>query len=385
MWFFYLVTHNYAASILFFTFVTRVILFPLSVKQQKSQAAMSAFTPKLEELKKKYANNQQKLNEEQMKLYSEEGINPLASCLPLLIQLPILYGVFDVVYRPITHIIRASKDVIEQATTIAATLFGTDRNFQLRPETYVVRAVKENPELFTSLPVDFTEKIQDFNNTLFGLDLGLSPTFTPEVWNATAIGLIMIPIASGLAQLLSTVYMTVRQKKMAAAAGASNMQNSMMKSMNIMMFIMPVFSVFIAVGFPAAIGYYWTCSALIGFLQSVILYRIYTPEYVAKLVERDKLKKKDKVKKRSSMMERYQQMLAEQNGQSGNYNSGNTSNRQNMITVSGKLKSDDDDDTDNTTDVTKMSKSQQRDLERKLINEARRRQAEKYGEDYTEE
>jgi YidC/Oxa1 family membrane protein insertase len=378
MWFFYLITHNYAASILFFTFITRLILFPLSVKQQKSQAAMSAFTPKLEEIKKKYANNPQKQSEEQMKLYSEEGINPLASCLPLLIQLPILYGVFDVVYRPITHIIRTSKEVITEATTIAAQLFGTDRNFQLRPEIYVVRAVKENPELFTSLPAEFTEKIHDFHNTLFGLDLGLSPSFTPEVWNATAIGLIMIPIASGLAQLLSTIYMSVRQKKMAQAAGSSSMQNSMMKSMNVMMFIMPVFSVFIAIGFPAAIGYYWTCSALIGFLQSVLLYRIYTPEYVAKLVERDKLKKKDKVKKRSSMMERYQQMLAEQNGTAAPV-------QQNSITVSGPIKNDDGDFTDTENDVTKMSKSQQRDLERKLINEARRRQAEKYGEDYTEE
>jgi YidC/Oxa1 family membrane protein insertase len=155
------------------------------------------------------------------------------------------------------------------------------------------------------------------------------------------------------------------------------MQKSMMNSMNIMLFVMPVFSVYIAIGYPAAIGFYWTCSALIGFLQSVLLNKIYTPEYVAKLVEKDKLKKKDKSKKRSAAFERYQQMLAEKNG--------TPVPTENRITVSGKLKADDDGDLPDPDHPEKISKSKQRDIERKLINEARRRQAEKYGEEYTED
>jgi YidC/Oxa1 family membrane protein insertase len=384
MWFLYQITHNYALAILLFTLVTRLILLPLAFKQQKSTAAMAAFTPKLEELKKKYANNPQKLNEEQMKLYSEEGMNPLSSCLPLLIQFPLLIGIFDVVYRPITHIIRASKDVIEQARVIAETLFGTERYFAVRPEIYIVRAVKEHPDLFSALPTEFVEKITDFNNRLFGfIDLGQVPSFTPESgWTTAAIGLIMIPFLSGAAQLLSTVYMYVRQKKMQAAGGANTAdgpQKSMMNSMNIMLFVMPAFSVYIAIGYPAAIGFYWTCSALIGFLQSVLLNKIYTPEYVAKLVEKDKLKKKDKSKKRNAAFERYQQILAEKNG--------TTVPEGNRITVSGKLKDDDDDlpDPDDQGNPGKISKSKQREIERKLINEARRRQAEKYGDDYTED
>jgi YidC/Oxa1 family membrane protein insertase len=378
MWALYQITHNYALAILLFTIVTRVILLPLAFKQQKSTAAMAAFTPKLEELKKKYAGNQQKLNEEQMKLYSEEGINPLSSCLPLLVQFPLLIGIFDVVYRPLTHIIRASKDVITQATEIAATIYGTNQSFTVRPEIYIVRAIKDQPNLFSSLPTEFVEKVQDFNNMLFGfIDLGMIPSFKPEVWDAAAIGLIMIPIMSGLAQLGSTIYMYIRQKKMQAAGGATpgsaeGMQKSMMNSMNVMLFVMPVFSVYIAIGYPAAIGFYWTCSALIGFAQSILLNKVYTPEYVEKLVEKDKLKKKDKTKKRNSMMERYQQMLAEQNG---------TAN-QKQITVSGKLKDDEDEP---KTEAEKISKSKQREIERKLINEARRRQAEKYGEEYIDE
>ncbi|MDR0943078.1 MAG: YidC/Oxa1 family membrane protein insertase [Ruminococcus sp.] len=383
MWALYQITHNYAVAILLFTIVTRVILLPLAFKQQKSTAAMAAFTPKLEELKKKYAGNQQKLNEEQMKLYSEEGINPMSSCLPLLVQFPLLIGIFDVVYRPLTHIIRASKDVITQATEIAATIYGTNQSFTVRPEIYIVRAIKDQPDLFSGLPLEFVEKVQDFNNMLFGfIDLGMIPSFKPEVWDAASIGLIMIPIMSGLAQLGSTVYMYIRQKKMQAAGGATKnsadgMQKSMMNSMNVMLFVMPVFSVYIAIGYPAAIGFYWTCSALIGFAQSVLLNKVYTPEYVAGLVEKDKLKKKDKTKKRNSMMERYQQMLAEQNGTV----TPEQTNR-NSITVSGKLKDDEDEP---KTEAEKISKSKQREIERKLINEARRRQAEKYGEEYIDE
>ncbi|MDR0986758.1 MAG: YidC/Oxa1 family membrane protein insertase, partial [Ruminococcus sp.] len=260
----------------------------------------------------------------------------------------------------------------------------TERYFAVRPEIYIVRAVKEHPELFSGLPTDFVDNIIDFNNKLFGfIDLGQVPSFNPEGgWSAAAVGLIMIPFLSGLAQLASSVYMYIRQKKMQAAGGAAQgaegMQKNMMNSMNIMLFVMPAFSVYIAIGYPAAIGFYWTCSALIGFLQSVLLNKIYTPEYVAKLVEKDKLKKKDKNKKRSAAFERYQQMLAEQNG--------TAAPEQKRITVSGKLKSDDDDeDLPDPDHPEKISKSKQRDIERKLINEARRRQAEKYGEDYTED
>jgi YidC/Oxa1 family membrane protein insertase len=383
MWALYQLTHNYAIALLLFTLVIKLILLPLAFKQQKSTAAMTAFTPKLEELKKKYANNQQKLNEEQMKLYSEEGINPMSSCLPLLIQFPILFGMFDVVYRPLTHIFRISKDIIAQATEIAATIYGTNQSFTLRPEIYIVRAIKDQPELFSSLPTEFVEKVQGFNNMLFGfIDLGMIPSFTPDVWNAAAIGLIMIPILSGVVQLCTSIYSFIRQKKMQAASGADKgegMQKSVMNSMNIMLFIMPVISVYIAIGYPAAIGFYWTCSGIFGLAQIILLNKVYTPEYVAKLVEKDKLKKKDKTKKRNSMLERYQQMLAEQNGTA-------TNSEQKQITVSGKLKDDHkDDEYEPKTEAEKISKSKQREIERKLINEARRRQAEKYGEEYIDE
>lgn len=374
MWLMYQITHNYAWSIIFFTLITRIILFPLSVKQQKSTAAMAAFQPKLEKLKKQYANNQQKLQEEQMKLYSEEGINPMASCLPLLIQFPILYGIFDVVYRPLTHILRVGKDAVADATNITRDILQKDGGtvpayFEGRPEIYIVKEVQKNPGAFSEMTEqfpDFVEKVTEFNNKLFGIvDLGDIPTIHPETWNAAAIVLLMIPFMSGLIQIILTIYSQIRNKRM-------NPDAPSMGSMNLMLYIMPIFSVWIAFKYPAGIGFYWTISSLLGFIQSIILYHVYTPEYVAQLVEKDK--KKRKKKSRPGMMERYQQLLEEQNAAQ------NGGAKPKSGAVAAKISDD-----ENDSPEVKLSRAKQKEYEKMIIREARRKQAEKYGEEFIDD
>ncbi|MCX4256624.1 MAG: YidC/Oxa1 family membrane protein insertase [Oscillospiraceae bacterium] len=382
MWLMYQITHNYAWAIILFTLITKIILFPLSVKQQKSSAAMAAFQPKLEKLKKQYANNQQKLQEEQMKLYSEEGINPMASCLPLFIQFPILYGIFDVVYRPLTHILHAGKDAINAAAEITRNIFTANGGavpayFEHRPEIYIVKEVQKDPSAFSSMAEqfpDFAEKVVNFNNKLFGIvDLGDIPTLHPESWKAAAVILLMIPIMSGVIQLAMTIYMQIRNKKM-------NPDAPNMGGMNIMLYVMPLFSIWIAFKYPAGIGFYWTMSSLFSFVQSIVLYHIYTPEYVASLVEKDK--KKRKKKNRPNMMERYQKIMedkmASQNGQSGQ--SGSSGLKSGAVSA----KVSDDDEEDGSSEI-KISRAKQKEYEKMIIREARRRQAEKYGEEFIED
>ena len=382
MWLMYQITHNYAWAIILFTLITKIILFPLSVKQQKSSAAMAAFQPKLEKLKKQYANNQQKLQEEQMKLYSEEGINPMASCLPLFIQFPILYGIFDVVYRPLTHILHAGKDAINAAAEITRNIFTANGGavpayFEHRPEIYIVKEVQKDPSAFSSMAEqfpDFAEKVVNFNNKLFGIvDLGDIPTLHPESWKAAAVILLMIPIMSGVIQLAMTIYMQIRNKKM-------NPDAPNMGGMNIMLYVMPLFSIRIAFKYPAGIGFYWTMTSLFSFVQSIVLYHIYTPEYVASLVEKDK--KKRKKKNRPNMMERYQKIMedkmASQNGQSGQ--SGSSGLKSGAVSA----KVSDDDEEDGSSEI-KISRAKQKEYEKMIIREARRRQAEKYGEEFIED
>lgn len=371
IWLAYKLCGSYALSIVIFTLFTKIILFPISVKTQKSSAAMTALTPKLEQIKKKYANNQQKLQEATMELYAEENINPMSSCTPLLIQLPILYGIFDVVYRPITHILRISSSVIEQATEICKNIagYGDQTYFNSRPELYIIQAIHDPAvsDQFAALPDGFYETVKNFDNTLFGVvDLNLTPTFHPENgWDAGAIGLVLIPIICGVVQLLSTVIMTRRQKKSNPA------QASQMASMNIMNYVMCIMFVAMAFASPAAIGFYWAVSGILSLISSAILNKVYTPEYVAKLLEKDK--KKKKAKKKMDMMQRYQQLLAEQNGTAGN-----TANKSG---VAGAKLSDDD----GVEDV-KLSKSQQKDIQSKIIAEKRKRVEDKYkDEELTEE
>lgn len=85
---------SYALAIILLGIVVRILLFPLSLKQMKSTLGMSEVQPELKEIQKKYANNREKMNEEMQRLYKEYDINPVAGCLPILIQMPILYGLF---------------------------------------------------------------------------------------------------------------------------------------------------------------------------------------------------------------------------------------------------------------------------------------------------
>ena len=119
----YNIVPNYAIAIILFTLVTKLLLFPFNYKTQKNAARMQLLQPKLNKLQKSFANNPTRLQEEQNKLYQEEGVNPMGSCLPAFIQMFLLFGVIDVVYKPIKHVLRLSKSVrmaaVEKASELA--------------------------------------------------------------------------------------------------------------------------------------------------------------------------------------------------------------------------------------------------------------------------
>ena len=111
----YGVIGNYGLSIIVFTIIVKMILMPLTVKQTKSTFAMSEINPKVKEIQAKYKNKPEKQNEEISKLYKESGINPLLGCLPILIQMPILMGLFYVFKDPVTYGVFASKAAMAAA------------------------------------------------------------------------------------------------------------------------------------------------------------------------------------------------------------------------------------------------------------------------------
>src|SRR5919198_3799585 len=91
---------NYGMAIILLTVAIRVLLLPLGLKQIRSMQAMQALQPQIKALQQKYKGNKQKLNEEMMKLYKERGVNPLAGCLPMLLQIPVLIALYSVLRFP---------------------------------------------------------------------------------------------------------------------------------------------------------------------------------------------------------------------------------------------------------------------------------------------
>ncbi|MGN0684054.1 MAG: membrane protein insertase YidC [Oscillospiraceae bacterium] len=102
---------NVGVAIIIFTLIVKLALLPISIKQQKTSAKTSVFQPKVLEIQQKYRNNQQKQQEELMKL-QQQGYKPYSGCLPMLLSFLILFGVIDVVYKPMTHIVHLNDEAI---------------------------------------------------------------------------------------------------------------------------------------------------------------------------------------------------------------------------------------------------------------------------------
>ena len=106
LWFLYNIFHNYGVAIIFFTIIIKAVLFPFSVKSQRSMASQTKLADKQKELQAKYGNNKQKYNEELMKLYEKEGVNPSSGCLTTLLPLPIMLGIYYSVIMPLSNTLR---------------------------------------------------------------------------------------------------------------------------------------------------------------------------------------------------------------------------------------------------------------------------------------
>lgn len=254
----YRFVQSYGLSILLFTIVIKIIMLPLSVKQQKSMSNTARLQPKIKELEKKHKGDRQKQSEELMKLYQAEGVNPASGCLPMLIQLPIIYGLYSVINRPLSYLMGLTSDQIIQ---ISDTLkLGFKANEIGMKEIYVAEAMKNN---LSSLPEQFSNlHMIDFN--FLGLNLATSPSISQLsiLW--------IIPVLAGITAYFSSI-MTAKMSP-TPAAGGNNQVASMTKSM---MYTMPLISVWITFTLPAGVGLYWIMSNILMVVQQYFLNKMY--------------------------------------------------------------------------------------------------------------
>ncbi|MBQ8732596.1 MAG: membrane protein insertase YidC [Oscillospiraceae bacterium] len=353
IWAFYILVNDYGFALIIFTILAKALMLPISIKQQKSMAKQLLFKPKLDALQKKYANNKEKYQEEMMKLQQEEGYNPMSGCLPMLVTLPIIYGLINVVYNPLKHVLRIGEDFfgagVGDATTIPALeeiakkVLETDtlRYNQLE----ILKAFKIDPSAFAGIDAAVLERLEGFNLDFFGLDLGA----TPSIWPLDTITfpLILIPILS----LVSAFAVSFISQKLNGTTSEGQQGMGMMKGM---LYIMPLFSAWFSTIVPAGVGFYWICSNVFSIVQTVILNRFYNPKKMAaKMEEERKLAKKNSKKV-------VIQVEAEPEDEDANL----SKEERNRRIVEKQIT--------------------QKELNRRRLAEARKRDAEKYGEEYVE-
>jgi len=207
--------HDIGIAIILMTVVIKLILLPLSKQSIKSQKALQELQPKINEIKKKYADKKEEQGRAMMELYKQEKVNPFSSCLPLLIQLPFLWAVF-MVFR--------------------AGLSGKS------------------------------------------LDLVYSFIYQPEFINTMSFGFIdlskpnvVLAILAGLAQFWQAKMMTTKRPEVKSeGAKDENMMAIMNKQM---LYMMPALTVFIGLSFPGGLALYWLVTTLLTALQQLYLFK----------------------------------------------------------------------------------------------------------------
>ena len=115
LWALFYVFQNFGIAIIVFTVVIKLVLFPFSIKQQKSMAGTARLSKKQKELQEKYGNNRQLLQEEMNKLYEKEGVKPMGGCLTMIVPMLVLFGVFYAVAYPLTNTLHIDANHVNDA------------------------------------------------------------------------------------------------------------------------------------------------------------------------------------------------------------------------------------------------------------------------------
>jgi YidC/Oxa1 family membrane protein insertase len=208
--------HNFALAVAAFTIVTRLITLPFTVKQQRSAKAMQLLQPELEKLKRKYGKDKEKMSKAQMELYRKHSINPLGGCLPLLLTMPIMFGLYQAI---ITALASTPLQLLEFSQRLYAFL----------------------PQLAQLIPL---------NNKWLGISLGQPPGPT-QPWYAYL--LILLVVATGYWQ----------QKIMSPQTSSAGQGDGQMAGMSqSMQYTMPIMFGFFALSFAAGLSIYFVWADL---------------------------------------------------------------------------------------------------------------------------
>lgn len=277
--FIYDLVQNYGLAIILFTVLIKLVLIPLSVKSQKAMRKQQKIQPYLMELQKKYENDKEKLQTETMKLYKENNISMAGGCLPLLIQMPILFGLYSVIQKPLTYLMGVDFSVAEnlaKVSDIAAKMAADHADIIGKLASYSPEQLVKTAQIQLSTWCNIVNGAGDpwvMNFKFLGLDLSVVPKvslsyiFSGQFMYIDRVLLILIPVIA-----IFTTWISMRQSQkmtqMPDNAEANATAQSMNKSMNLMM---PIMTGFFAFTLPSGLGLYWIISNVMQIIQQQLL------------------------------------------------------------------------------------------------------------------
>ena len=275
----YDLTQNYGAAMLIFAVLVQLILLPITAKSKKSMMAMSRLTPKIQELQKKYGDDQQKLNEATQALYREQGVSMGGGCLWSLVPMFILIPLFAVIRQPIHYVLMESA---ETAAQIVELIKGIDASqFSSNSYYHEVTAAALIPQyaaqIKAAIPDISPDTLKGIDFIFLGIDMGAIPQW--QIWKDLSwanLGAVLVALCSAGSQVVS---MLISQKMNNSVVTDKNgvqdeetAKNSQQaQSGKMMMYMMPLMSLWIGFTVPCALSLYWFVGGVVRTIEDAIL------------------------------------------------------------------------------------------------------------------
>lgn len=265
----YGVVNNYGIAIIIFTILFKIVMLPISVKQQKSMKKNSDMQKKVLEIQEKYSNDQVRQSQELMDLYKQEHYNPFSGCLTSIIQMIIVLSMFYLVSQPLTYMKHIEPGIIDTYVNQITEETGTAPRYR---EIAVIKAMSEKDEN-VRLNMDF-----------LGLDLSDIPSENYTNWKVYIIPVLYVFTSFISTKLISLVSKDNKKEEKKAneeakEEKAENKETEAMAEMNKQMQLMvPIMSVSIALIAPLGLALYWLIGNLFAMGERLILNKFYRKE-----------------------------------------------------------------------------------------------------------
>ena len=274
--------NNYGLALILFSLIVKVVLLPMNIKSKKSMLKMSRIAPLAKALEAKCGDDKMKYQQEVTKLYKEEGISPMGGCLWSIIPLLILLPLYYVIREPITYMLHVDKEGLELIKTAVGDAAKNKYYWQLAAAQDISDIAKNIKDWAGAIPASI-----DFD--FFGINLAQIPTW--KFWGLKTWpewGLFVLPVLSGASNILSMfVSQKMNNKVVTNSKGEQDKEAAKAnQSMGMMMWIMPLVSVWIGFSMPAAITVYWIAQGIFGMIIDAAITVSCRKAYTAEDAER---------------------------------------------------------------------------------------------------